>query len=190
MKAKKIFIYLFYLIIFSYIFSFNKLYANYPNGTAAGFFLRFSFPKQISLGGTLQMDNIPIMFGGIFNIGISIKGEAWFGLSVSADWWGLTHRLGKAGVSDVFLYFGPGAEFTADFGTYYWNFALAFRLPLGFSFMLNRNWEIFLQVTPGLNIIAIGGDGFSTFGWYPSYTGWTFAKFFRFSGDFGFRYWF
>ena len=161
-----------------------------PNGAAAGFFLRFSFPSQASLGVTGKIDNFPLMFSGILNIGISTKGWAWFGLSANADWWGLKYRIGKAGDSDAWLYFGPGAEAIAEFGNNYWNLGLGFRLPLGVSFIVDRDWEIFLQISPGLNVIAVGSDGFGTFGWYPSHTGWTFAKFFRLSGDFGFRYWF
>ncbi len=130
------------------------------------------------------------MFGAIFNIGISSKGWAWFGLSASADWWALKYRIGRVGRSDIRLYFGPGGEFIAEFGNNYWNLGLGFRLPLGISFIIDRDWEIFLQAAPGLNVIAFGNEGFGTFGWYPSHTGWTFSKFFRFSGDIGFRYWF
>lgn len=186
------------IIIYTLIFMFvasvlllsPKLYADYPNGDAAGFFLRFSFPSQASLGMTGKFDGVPFIFSGIFNIGISAKGWSWFGLSISADWWGLKYRIGNLGISNVWLYFGPGAEAIAEFGSHYWNLALGFRLPLGVSFIVDRDWEIFLQISPGLNVIAVGNDGFGTFGWYPSYTGWTFSKFFRFSGDFGFRYWF
>lgn len=185
---KKIILFAFIIIIS--LSSYNKLSAYYPSGSAAGFFLRFSFPSQASLGFTGKFEGIPFMFGGIFNIGISSKGWAWFGLSASADWWGLVKRLGNLGDSDVRLYFGPGIEAITEFGTKYWNIEAAFRLPLGFSFIVDRDWEIFLQITPGLSVIAVGSRGFGTFGWYPSYTGWTFASFFRFSGDFGFRYWF
>lgn len=188
---KKIIIYTFLVMSFISIFSMSeKLYANYPDGAAAGFFLRFSFPTQASLGVTGKFDVVPLMFSGILNIGISTRGWAWFGLSASADWWGLKYRIGEAGKSDAWLYFGPGAEAVAEFGNNYWNLGLGFRLPLGISFIVDRDWEIFLQIAPGLNVIAVGSEGFGTFGWYPSHTGWTFAKFFRFSGDFGFRYWF
>ncbi|ANN62864.1 hypothetical protein JQ824_11215 [Brachyspira hyodysenteriae] len=188
---KRVIIYsLFCTILISFFSIESKLYADYPNGAAAGLFLRFSFPSQASLGVTGKIDNFPLMFSGILNIGISTKGWAWFGLSANADWWALKYRIGKAGESDAWLYFGPGAEAVAEFGNNYWNLGLGFRLPLGVSFIVDRDWEIFLQISPGLNVIAIGSDGFGTFGWYPSHTGWTFAKFFRFSGDFGFRYWF
>lgn len=189
--AKKIIIYTLIIMSFTSVFSLSsKLYANYPEGSAAGFFLRFSFPSQVSLGVTGKFDVVPFMFSGIFNVGISTKGWSWMGLSVSADWWGLKYRIGKVGESDSWLYFGPGAEAVAEFGNNYWNLGLGFRLPLGVSFIVDRDWEIFLQIAPGLNVIAVGNEGFGTFGWYPSHTGWTFSKFFRFSGDFGFRYWF
>ncbi len=188
---KRMAIYSFFLTILIFVFSISsKLYANYPNGSAGGFFLRFSFPSQASLGVTGKIENIPLMFGAIFNIGISSKGWAWFGLSASADWWALKYRIGRVGRSDIRLYFGPGGEFIAEFGNNYWNLGLGFRLPLGISFIIDREWEIFLQAAPGLNVIAFGNEGFGTFGWYPSHTGWTFSKFFRFSGDIGFRYWF
>ncbi|WP_300369658.1 hypothetical protein [Brachyspira sp.] len=190
-NIKRVIIYNFIIIFFICIFSSSqKLYANYPNGNTAGFFLRFSFPSEISLGMTGKFDSIPFMFSGVFNIGISTKGFAWFGITSSADWWGLKHRIGEVGNSIAWIYFGPGVEVDIQFGNNYWNLGLAFRLPLGVSFIVDRDWEIFLQIAPGLNVIAIGNEGFSTFGWYPSNTGWSFSKFFRFSGDFGFRYWF
>lgn len=184
---KKIIIFAFIIII---SISTNKLLADYPSGSAAGFFIRFSFPSQASLGFTGKFEGIPFMFGGFFNIGIASQGWAWFGLSVSADWWGFTTKLGNLGKSDIRLYLGPGLEAITEFGKKYWNIGIAFRMPVGVSFIVDRDWEIFLQITPGLSLISIGSRGFGTFGWYPSYTGWTFASFFRFSGDFGFRYWF
>lgn len=185
---KKIILFTFIIIIS--LSSYNKLFADYPSGSSAGFFIRFSFPSQASLGITGKFEGIPFMFGGIFNIGISSKGWSWFGLSASADWWGFTTKLGNLGKSDVRLYLGPGLEAIIGFGNKYWNIEAAFRMPVGVSFIVDRDWEIFLQITPGLSVISIGSRGFGTFGWYPSYTGWTFASFFRFSGDFGFRYWF
>ena len=83
---KKIIIFVFIIII---SISTNKLLADYPSGSAAGFFIRFSFPSQASLGFTGKFEGIPFMFGGFFNIGIASQGLAWFGLSVSADWWGM-----------------------------------------------------------------------------------------------------
>lgn len=190
-NIKKIIIYSFIIITFIFISSsFQKLYANYPSGNSAGFFLRFGFPSRISLGMTGKFDTVPLMFSGIFNIGISSKGWAWFGITASADWWGFKYRIGEAGNSIAWIYLGPGAEADIEFTNNYWNLGLAFRLPLGVSFIVDRDWEIFLQIAPGLNVIAVGNEGFSTFGWYPKSTGWTFSKFFKFSGDFGFRYWF
>ena len=185
---KKIIIYSFIIISFSS--AFNRLYSFYPHGDSAGFFIRAGFPTQVSLGITGKFDVVPFMFGGILNIGISSTGFAFFGVSVSADWWGLKHRLGMLGDSHVWIYFGPGAEGVMEFGNKYWNIEANFRLPVGFSFIVDRDWEIFLQAAPGLSVIAVGNDGFRTFGWYPSSSGWSFSKFFRFYGDFGFRYWF
>ena len=98
---KKIILFTFIIIIS--LSSYNKLSANYLSGSAAGFFIRFSFPSQASLGITGKFEGIPFMFGGIFNIGISSSGWSWFGLSASADWWGFTSKLGELGKSDVRL---------------------------------------------------------------------------------------
>lgn len=178
------------LILSISVLSCNKLHPYFPIGSSIGFFLRVGFPLESSFAITGKFEGIPFMFGGILNIGISDNGWSWFGLSASADWWGFTSRLGHLGDSDVMMYLGPGIEAIIDFGTKYINIEADFRLPIGIAFIINDDWEIFLQPTIALNVISVGTRGFATFGWYPEYSGWRFSDFFRFSGDFGFRYWF
>lgn len=186
---KKITIYLIFVVLI-YTASSQKLFSYFPTGSALGFSLRFSFPLQTSLAVTGKFEGIPFMFGGILNIGISNKGASWFGFSAGADWWGYTARLGQLGNSDVMLYLGPGIEAIFNFGDKYINIEADFRIPVGVSFIVEKDWEIFLQLTPALSVISIGSRGFATFGWYPENSGWAFSDFFRFYGDFGFRYWF
>ena len=186
---KKIIIYSIFTVLI-YSTSSAKLFSYFPTDSALGFSLRFSFPLQASLGVTGKFEGIPFMFGGILNIGISSKGASWFGFSASADWWGYTTRLGQLGDSDVMLYLGPGVEAIFNFAAKYVNIEADFRIPVGVSFIVKEDWEIFLQLTPALNVISVGTRVFATFCWYPESSGWAFGDFFRFYGDFGFRYWF
>ena len=54
-----------------------------------------------------------------------------------------------------------------------------------------NNWEIFIEIAPTVNVVAVGNSGFYVFGahigkgggfWLPGLLG--------FGGEFGFRYWF
>ena len=73
----------------------------------------------------------------------------------------------------------------------YWFLTAGLRMPVGFSFIVKKNWEIFIEIAPTVNVVAVGNSGFYVFGahigkgggfWLPGLLG--------FGGEFGFRYWF
>lgn len=64
-------------------------------------------------------------------------------------------------------------------------------MPVGFSFIVKKNWEIFIEIAPTINVVAVGSPGVYVFGarigdgggfWLNGLLG--------FGGEFGFRYWF
>ena len=98
---------------------------------------------------------VGIQFGEPGNVGLSLRfdniaiGAAWgFGdngyLHVTADYWLMKNDLAKN--LDWFL--GLGAD--VGIGD---PFTLAARVPIGLQWMPAKDWEIFGQVAPGLQII-------------------------------------
>lgn len=169
----------------------NKAQAAYSDGAAVGAALISGYPGYASLGVTGQFNGVPVMFGltGRFSFG---SGYGYFGLGLTADWWGYTQNLGRAGDSDVWFYVGPGGALALDFGRNYWNISIGFRVPIGFSFIIQRNWEIFLELDPSIGVLGFGSYGAQIFGLYVgnNRSGWALGGFLGFGGQFGFRYWF
>lgn len=168
----------------------TKAQAAYSDGAAVGAALMAGFPAGASLGVTGQFKGVPVMFGLSGRIGLGTP--SYFGLGLTADWWGFKHNFGPAGDSDAWVYLGPGGAFTVDFGSGgYWFLTAGLRMPVGFSFIVKKNWEIFIEIAPTVNVVAVGNSGFYVFGthigkgggfWLPGLLG--------FGGEFGFRYWF
>lgn len=168
----------------------TKAQAAYSDGAAVGAALMAGFPAGASLGVTGQFKGVPVMFGLSGRIGLGTP--SYFGLGLTADWWGFKHNFGPAGDSDAWLYLGPGGAFAVDFAKNYWSITAALRMPVGFSFIVKKNWEIYIEIAPSINVLHVGSYGIQILGLYVGKNngGWEFDGFFGFSGQFGFRYWF
>lgn len=167
----------------------TKAQAAYSDGAAVGAALMGGFPSGASLGVTGQFSGVPVMFGLSARIGLGSFN--WFGLGLTADWWGFKHNFGPAGDSDAWVYLGPGGAFAVDFARNYWSITAALRMPVGFSFIVKQNWEIYIEIAPSVNVLHVGSYGVQLLGLYiGNKSGWAFDGFFGFSGQFGFRYWF
>lgn len=167
----------------------TKAHAAYSDGAAVGAALMGGFPAGASLGITGQFSGVPVMFGLSARMGFG--SHNYFGIGLTVDWWGFKHNFGKAGDSDAWVYLGPGGAFAADFGNKYWNIIAALRMPVGFSFIVKQNWEIYIEIAPSINALYIGSGGVQILGIYVgNKSGWDVTGFLGFSGQFGFRYWF
>jgi hypothetical protein len=102
--------------------------------------------------------------GGLFNPGFSLKvprlpvflglnasfGDA-AGLSASADYYFVDRDLVKDGSIDLDWFLGLGLFSHLYFGNYF-TMALGVRLPIGLSWHINRAFELFLDVAPGVGV--------------------------------------
>ena len=164
----------------------TKAQAAFSDGDAVGAMLMGGFPAGGAIGVTGQSSKVPVMFGGTIRFG-----GGWFGIGFTADWWGFKHNFGAVGESDAWVYLGPGGVFTVDFGSGYWFLTAGLRMPVGFSFIVKKNWEIFIEIAPAVNVIAVGNSGFYVFGARIGEGGGFYLPgFLGFGGEFGFRYWF
>ena len=171
----------------------EKAEAAYPNGSSVGAALTGGFPFG-GLAVTGKFEPIPLVFGASFNFGI---GEtSFFGLNLTADWWGVTLPLGQAGDAEVTMYLGPGAILDLGFGgssTGYFYTDIGIRMPVGFSFLVKQSWEIFIEPSIGLNLIGVSVyDGKASMRLLGSdLDDFSFGlNSIRLGGQFGFRYWF
>lgn len=166
----------------------TKAHAAYSDGAAVGAVLLSGYPAGVSLGVTGQFSGVPVMFG--LSAGWYLGG--YFGLGLTADWWGFKHNFGKAGDSDAWVYLGPGGAFSVGFGSGYWSVSAGLRMPVGFSFIVKQNWEIFIEIAPVVNVLSAGSYGVQIFGAFvdKNHSGWGVGGFLGFGGQFGFRYWF
>ena len=168
----------------------SKAQAAYADGAAIGVAILGGFPAHASLGITGKFDGLPVMFGltGRASFGNNYN---YFGIGLTADWWGLKIPLSQSDVG-IHFYLGPGGAFDADFGSKYWSINAALRMPIGFSFIFAKSFELFLELAPSINIIHAGSYGVQVLGLYigNSGTGWGADGFFGFGAGLGFRYWF
>jgi hypothetical protein len=102
--------------------------------------------------------------GGVFNPGLSFKAPGlpifWglnasfggvTGLSVSADYYLIDRDLVKDGSFDLDWFLGVGGFTHLYFGNNF-TMALGVRLPIGLSWHINRVFELFADLTPGIGI--------------------------------------
>ncbi|PTY39912.1 hypothetical protein [Brachyspira hampsonii] len=173
----------------------KKAEAAYSDGAAIGASLFFGYPNQgLTLVG--QFDGVPLMFGVQAVANIFNDGYQYFGVGLTMDWWGLKIPLGKAGESDVHFYLGPGLAADTAFGSNYWSINAGLRMPIGFSFLIKNQWEIFLEPAPVVNVLHADSYGVSLLGFYLGDTDdrhrnrWNIGHFLHLTFQFGFRYWF
>lgn len=169
----------------------KKASAAYSDGAAIGASLFFGYPNQgLTLVG--QFDGVPLMFGVQAVANIFDTRYLYFGVGLTMDWWGLKIPLGRAGESDVHFYLGPGLAADFAFGSYgLWSINAGLRMPIGFSFLIKNQWEIFLEPAPVVNVVHADGDGVSIFGLrFGNENRWYIEHFLHLTFQFGFRYWF
>ncbi len=175
----------------------QKAEAAYSSGSSLGAGLGVSSGGfgHLALGGLYATGK----FSGldpIFGLKLGFGSYNYFGLGLSADWWLLNPKLGQLGAADVSLYFGPGIGLDLGFGNPF-SIGVDFRLPLGISWVVAKNWEIFTELLFNFKVLQFGlGDNNTSYirilGWGVNgnhgnyYWGNTFSAGF----NFGFRYWF
>lgn len=186
---KKISLYII-LIIFIITVTPSKAESAYSDGYAIGISILSGFPAHASLGITGKFDSVPLMFGlnGKASFG---KNYSYFGIGLTADIWCLKIPLSQGNVG-IHFYLGPGLGINSDFGNTYWSIKTALRMPIGFSFIFTKNWELFLELDPTINIVNAGSYGLQILGLYikESRSDWNVDRFFGFGSSLGFRYWF
>jgi len=179
----------------------EKAEAAYPNGSSVGAALTGGVPFGGGLIVTGKFESVPVVFGlGLTgaNYNFGYGSMSFFGINLTADWWGFKLPLGQAGDAAVTMYLGPGATLDLGFGTgstgyFYTDFGI--RMPIGFSFLVKQTWEIFIEPSIGLNIIGVSvNDGKASLRLLGSDVN-SFSSGFRFNAirfgfQFGFRYWF
>ncbi|MDR1143745.1 MAG: hypothetical protein LBK77_05945 [Spirochaetaceae bacterium] len=116
-------------------------------------------------GLTLKVPGVPVFWG------INVAIGSVVGLSVSGDYYFFDADLIKAGAFDLDWFLGLGGFGHLYFGDAF-SFALGARVPIGLSWHINRTFEIFADVAPGIGV---------TFSSRPLY--WTMA------GELGLRVW-
>lgn len=175
---KKIFSVTFAVLAISFATT-NKAHAAFPNGAAVGVNL-FAGIIDGGVGISLKPNNIPAMFG----IQLGYGWPGYFNLGLLGDWWAWQAKLGDAGEAPVYFYVGVGANVNLGFSGNFFRFDLNARVPLGFSFIVKRNWEIYFELTPGIRLFTFYTGMSSKYRWFfPDYV-------INFDGQFGFRYWF
>lgn len=112
------------------------LFAGGGFGSVAGF----------NPGVSLKFPNLPVYWG----INASIGGGT-VGLSVSGDYYLIDQNLVKIGSSNLGWFLGLGAFTHIYFGNSA-SFALGARLPIGLSWQINRTFELFMDVVPGIGV--------------------------------------
>ncbi len=151
---KKLFVVAFTIATFVIVAP-QKAQAAYADGAALGAGVGFStyadgknFGTSFgNLYATGKFDGIDPIFG--VNLGFQSSTVV-----ISADWWLLNPNLGQAGHADVSLYLGPGAGVGLGlFNPFTLN--LSARLPIGLSWVVKNNWEIFTECLFSLHVFSI-----------------------------------
>ncbi|WP_300369657.1 hypothetical protein [Brachyspira sp.] len=168
----------------------TKAHAAYGDGAAIGAAFVGGFPAHTGLALTGQFSGVPLMFGLGFRAEFNDSYQ-YFGLGFTMDWWGLKIPLLQDNVG-IHFYLGPGLGVDATFGSEYWRLHAGLRVPIGFSFVFAKSWEIFLELAPTLNVLSAGSHGFQLLGIYVGDGGGGFGLdgLLAFGAQLGFRYWF
>ncbi len=168
----------------------KKAQAAYSDGAAIGLAFVGGFPAHAGLALTGQFSGVPLMFGLSFR-GTFTDNYQYLGLGFTMDWWGLKIPLLQDSVG-IHFYLGPGLGVDASFGSNYWLLHAGLRVPIGFSFIFAKSWEVFLEVSPTLNVLSVGSHGLQLLGLYigDGRSGFGLDGLLAFGAQLGFRYWF
>ncbi len=177
----------------------SKAEAAYADGAALGAGVGFStYADGNHLGVSWGNLYVTGKFDGIdpvFGVNVGFRSAM---LVMSADWWLLKHQLGQVGHADVRLYLGPGVGVGLRMSNEPFIFNVNARLPIGFSWIVKNNWEIFTEVLVSLHVLSIEDhhayDNDTTvrlFGIRVNNDGgWTMSDSLYAGINVGFRYWF
>ncbi len=176
----------------------NKAEAAYSDGAALGAGVGFS--TYAGSGG------VAVNFGNIYATGKFAGIDPVFGLDfgfsssmliLSADWWLLNPKLGQVGAADVSLYLGPGVGVGIRVANNPFRLNLSARLPIGFSWVVAKNWEIFTEILVSLHVLSLqdyhnvkDDTVVSLFGVNLNNGGWELGNALSAGLNVGFRYWF
>ncbi len=186
-----------FIITSLFILRNKNVYASYENDTSSiGAFLPIGMPIMLGGGITGKFDKVPLVFA--ISGGGSLVPYFGYGLYITADWWGLNKKLGLLGTADTYFRLGAGFDISMPIGA---NFVMDFgvRMPMGFSFVVKKNWEIFLDLPIGISLIGFGvlegatvvrvfGNGIESVredNFFEYFYVWL-----RINPQIGFRYWF
>ncbi len=184
---KKLFVIMFAIISIITVTA-KQASAAYSDGSAIGAAISGGYPVS-GLSVTGKFAPVPLVFGA--NFGFYIGESGYFSLNLTADWWGLKLPLGQAGEAAVSMYLGPGAALSMYISSIF-VLDIGIRMPVGFSFLVQEKWEIFLEPSLGLNLIGFSAGGESgslrVLGSSVDNFGFGLSSI-SFNFQFGFRYW-
>lgn len=175
---KKIFMVAFAIMAISFT-TFSKAEAAFPTGSAVGANL-FAGIIDGGVGVSLKPNNIPAMFG----VQLGYGWGGYFNLGLLGDWWAWQTKLGNAGNSVAYFYVGVGGNANFGFSGNFFRFDLSARVPLGFSFIVDRKWEIYMEPALGLRLFTFYTGMSRNYRWFFP------AEVVYFDFQFGFRHWF
>jgi hypothetical protein len=127
-----------------------NVFADHPDGKLGlGLFLgggAASAGAQFNGGLSLKLPSLPVFWGANAYIGSDAVA-----LSVTGDYYIFDDDLVRDGSFDLDWFLGIGGFVHAHFGDPF-SIALGARLPIGLSWHVGKNFELFADVTPGLGI--------------------------------------
>ncbi|GHV66674.1 hypothetical protein AGMMS49928_01940 [Spirochaetia bacterium] len=170
--------------------SVGAAFAQHPGGLGIGAVIQYGGSwddiGHTGLGGvalSLKVPSMPIYWG----INVDLFQDHWFGLTVTGDKYiydqalvpdiSLGWFLGLGGYGSLHVYTGTGYDAMG--------IGVGIRVPIGLSWILAKQFELFLDIAPSIGIGIGIGDGYGTEPhqlsplWIDG--GW--------AGDFGFRVW-
>ncbi len=119
-------------------------------GSSLGFRTHSNILAVSILDVMIKFRELPIMFSLD-----AFAATGGFSLGFTADWLLLNSNFGFIGLADLHFYLTPGADFS--FGFYdVFDIGLSARLPIGLSWLLDSNLEIFTEIVLTLHIVSFG----------------------------------
>ncbi len=174
------------------------------NDAALGVVFSMLLPDYAALGVRFKFDDVPMIFN--VDFGTELTFEAWH-INITGDWYALEPFLGRAMTANVYFYFGVGfalhnivvVNTISTAYDYDYSLDLAINIPVGFSFVVQKHWDIFIETGLQVNLVGIEAGNYFTvraFGVdYTRFKSYDFlenalSSWLRINAKFGFMYWF
>ena len=141
----------------------NKTYAAYDDGKGSAIGVSYGgfIPYYGGIGLTGKFNNVPLIF--TVDLGFNLIFST-FNINIVGEWHGLKPLIGKTENADIYFYLGIGFFLNSIMSTNYewvsniyedpFTMDLGVRVPIGFSFVVNKSWDIFLESGVGINLIG------------------------------------